>query len=78
MKITSKTPHYLTVGDRVNICCISNDNISVDRVEVIDVLGKDEVALEETINPISQGANLNFEKVDLKCTLTFKLQKKMI
>jgi len=73
LKVTTKSAHYLGVGDRVNISCSQDDRISVDTVDVIKVLAPDIVALENPINSIGQGSGLQFEKVDVKCTLTFKL-----
>lgn len=73
LKVTTKTPHYLSAGDRVNISCTDNDKISVDMVEIIKVLSSDMLILDNPINPITQGSGLQFDKVDLKCTLTFKI-----
>lgn len=73
IKITSKTPHYLSIGDRVNICCSHSNGYTVDIVKVLDVINDHVVALEETVHPLSSGSNLQFEKVNLKCNLTFKL-----
>lgn len=73
LKVTTRTPHYLSVGDRVNISCTDSDKISVDMVEIIKVLSSDMLILDNPINPITQGSGLQFDKVDLKCTLTFKI-----
>ena len=73
LKVTTKTPHYLSAGDRVNISCTDSDKISVDMVEILKVLSPDLLVLDNPINPITQGLGLQFDKVDLKCTLTFKI-----
>lgn len=73
LKVTTKAPHYLAVGDRVNINQSQDDLLSVDMVDVIKVLRPDIVALDNPVNRIGSGSNLQFEKVDLKCTLTFRL-----
>ena len=73
IKISSKTPHNLSINDRVNITCTSGNKVSVNTVQVLEVLREDMAALEEPVDPIDHGANLTFEKTDLKCTMTFKL-----
>ena len=52
---------------------VNNDKISVDMVEIIKVLSPDLLVLDNPINPITQGLGFQFDKVDLKCTLTFKI-----
>ena len=73
IKISSRTPHNLSLNDRVNITCINDDKITVNTVQVLEVLKDDVIALEDPVDQIDQGANLTFEKTDLKCTMTFKL-----
>ena len=72
LKVTTKVPHYLMVGDRINISCSSDDMTSVDSVEVVDVLSPDLIAVENPVNNIGSGIGLQFDKTDIKCTLTFK------
>jgi hypothetical protein len=74
LKVTTKFPHYLITGDNVNICSSHDDRVSVDVVEVVDVISKETVSLETPVSSIRQGLGLQFEKVDLKCTLTFKMK----
>lgn len=76
LKVTTKAPHYLSVGDRVNISQSQDDQVSVDMVDVIKVLRQDIIALDNPVNTVSGGSNLQFEKVDLKCTLTFRITNK--
>lgn len=73
IKVTTKSPHNLSAGDHVNISQTTGDQISVDMVEVVKVLKPDLVALENPVNSIERGSGLQFEKVDLKCTMTFRL-----
>jgi hypothetical protein len=77
LKVTTKAPHYLSVGDRVNISQSLDDQVSVDMVDVIKVIKPDIIALDNPVNKIGGGSSLQFEKVDLKCTLTFRLMNKL-
>jgi hypothetical protein len=65
------------VGDRVNISQSLDDQVSVDMVDVIKVIKPDIIALDNPVNKIGGGSSLQFEKVDLKCTLTFRLMNKL-
>lgn len=76
IKVTTKSPHNLSVGDHVNISQTNGDQVCVDMVEVVKVLRPDLVALENPVNSIERGSSLQFEKVDLKCTMTFRLVAK--
>jgi hypothetical protein len=71
LKITTKLPHHLTVGDHINISCSHEDQISVDNVEVVDVITPEIVAVENPVNNITTNSGLQFERADVKCTLTF-------
>jgi len=75
LKVTTKAPHNLSVGDHVNISQTHDDYVCVDMVDVIKVLRPDIVALDNPVNNfVGRGSKLQLEKVDLKCTLTFRLK----
>lgn len=72
LRISTKYQHYLVTGDEINVCSTQGDSLCVDKVEVLDVLDKDLFVIEVPINNIN-GSGLQFEKVNLKCTLSFKI-----
>jgi len=75
LKVATKAPHNLSIGDHVNISQTHVDYVCADMVDVIKVLRPDIVVLDNPINSsVEQGSKLQLEKVDLKCTLTFRLR----
>ena len=73
IKVTTRHPHYLAEGDYVNISSSGLDRISVDTVEILKVPSSETLILEPPTHEITSGNGLQFEKVNLKCTLTFKI-----
>ena len=73
VKVITKTPHHMSLGDRVNICMTSVDSATVDAVDVLDVPSDDCLILEDPINKMRSESSLQLEKTDLKCNLTFKI-----
>lgn len=74
IKVTTKSAHHLDAGDNVNISSAHDDRQTVDSVEVVEVVSEDTVILDSPVTGLSHDMRLQFEKVNLKCTLTFKLR----
>lgn len=74
IKITTKSAHHLDVGDTVNISSAHNDRQTVDSVEVVEVVSDNAVILDSPVTTLGHDMRLQFEKVNLKCTLTFKMK----
>ena len=73
IKVVSKGAHHLTVSDRINAYTQNDDQTNVSCMSVIDTPEKDVLIVETSGDCIMKDARATFERVGVKCTLTFKL-----
>lgn len=71
LKIISKGPHYLSQNDKVNICTQDEGQITVNSLNILDTPDKNVIITSMPLN--NNIKNPTFERVGIKCTLTFKI-----
>lgn len=74
IKLMSTSCHTLSVGDRINIYNLTNpDEITVNNLRVVETPDPNTFVTETPSFVIDKNPDLLFEKLDIKCTLTFKV-----
>ena len=73
IKLSTKTTHNLAVEDRINIYMSDKDQILVNKLKVLEVPDKSTFKTEAPSFKIDKHPDLSFEKLDVKCTMTFKV-----
>jgi hypothetical protein len=74
----TKTTHYLAEGDSLTFSHNHGNKVTVDKLKVKQIVDKNTYIIE-TFKSYQNGLKLDaiVEKIDLKCTLTFKIQQKL-
>ena len=73
-KLNTRGSHYLTTGDLVSITYKQPNRTTVETITVLDTPSPDILILEVPIKDLKTEDRCTFEKVQLKCSLTFKIQ----
>jgi hypothetical protein len=73
-KLNTRGSHYLTTGDLVSITYKQPNRTTVETITVLDTPSPDVLILEVPIKDLKTEDRCTFEKVQLKCSLTFKIQ----
>jgi hypothetical protein len=73
-KLNTRGSHYLTTGDLVSIMYKQPNRTTVETITVLDTPAPDVLILEVPIKDLKTEDRCTFEKVQLKCSLTFKIQ----
>jgi hypothetical protein len=72
-KLNTYGPHYLTAGDGVSITYKNANRVTVEILPVLDTPSADTVILESSSKGLTADDRCAFERVQLKCSLTFKI-----
>jgi hypothetical protein len=73
-KLNTRGQHYLTEGDNVSITYRESNRVTVEILPVMDAPTPDTVILESSSKGLKSDDRCSFEKVQLKCSLTFKVK----
>ena len=77
IKLTTKSTHNLTVEDRINLYKTDKDEVLVANLKVMEIPDSSVFITEAPTFSIEKQHQLSFEKLDVKCTLTFKLHQRV-
>ena len=71
--LTSASPHYLTIGDKINMIKNSLSNIICCVLEIIEIIDSNNFITNNNspIDLFKDKPDLSFEKIDIKVSMTF-------
>jgi hypothetical protein len=74
-KLRTIGSHHLTTGDSINISykSKSHNRITVESLVIIDVLNQETIITERPVREIKPEDNCLFDRLQLKCSLTFRI-----
>ena len=73
-RIHTRGAHYMSSGDSLNITRKGLNKVTVESVMVIDVPTPDTIVTECPMTDIGPEERCSFERVQIKCSLTFKIR----
>jgi hypothetical protein len=73
-RINTRGPHYLSSGDSINISRKESNKITVESIIVIDTPTSDTLLTECPMKDIAAEDRCTFDRVQVKCSLTFRVK----
>jgi hypothetical protein len=72
-KMHTRGPHNLISGDSINVSYRAHNRITVESLSIIDVPNNDTIITEPPVNDIVPEDRCSFDRVQIKCSLTFRI-----
>ena len=76
IKLVTNTPHHTAVGDKISIYMSTPDELFVSNVDVLSVRDSTTIDCSVPGFELTKHPDLSFEKVGVKCTMTFKVHRR--